>query len=155
MNDLVTREHDKFSNKTITETIKLEVFTHNDYFGHPHYFSINLRHVSTPELQTVVMDIDSIFTHSAIGGDLILLINGTKKISLEPHDQWRTSDPIGNGKDSSYAKYYILSKENLRLLCEAKTIDYQFSSYNNHFSSSFNISVRTTSALFILSISIL
>lgn len=121
MNNLVTREHDKFSEKTTTRSMELQVDTGVQFS----YFYIKLRHISTPNVDSMVIDItyfgpEWLFIRS---GNLVLNINGVENITLNPHDQ---GTEAGGGIVEESA-YYNITAEQLLTLSNAKTIEYKLS----------------------------
>ena len=130
MNNLVTREHDKFSQKTTTTSISLQVDQEITSF------IIQLRHVSAPKIDSMVIDIQYLATDWMFirNGKLILNINGTKNLTLDPHEQG--TDATGHGVMES--AFYNITPEQLLMLCNAKSIEYKLSGSNTYVTGAFN-----------------
>ena len=130
MNNLVTREHDKFSQKTTTTSISLQVDQEITSF------IIQLRHVSAPKIDSMVIDIQYLATDWMFirNGKLILNINGTKNLTLDPHEQG--TDATGHGVMES--AFYNITPEQLLMLCNAKSIEYKLSGSNTYVTGEFN-----------------
>ena len=85
MNSLIKHETDKFSNKTTTETISI-----TDGYE----ISIKFRHVSDPDIDATVMDIEYSRTRGAAEymnlrfGKVVLRLNNKKNYTLIPHENF-------------------------------------------------------------------
>lgn len=118
-NNFLRVEYDKFSNKRVTSMSAITLLE----MGLSSYFKINLRHVSTPE--TEVLLIDLLYSgwdwFDLDKGILIININDIENIELKPHGTYEGGEP-----DKCYEDYYYeINKEILKKICDAKSVDFQ------------------------------
>lgn len=129
-NKFIMVDYDKFKNKRetfmayISLTEKYEEDEDN-YF--PYYLDIRLRHVSVPESEDLLLDVvyagrDWFFLRE---GRLIININNVENITLEPHESY--TKVTNEYRSCEEHEYYIISKEILKKICNAESVDIQIS----------------------------
>ena len=124
-NKFIEVEYDKFTNKRNTSMCPM---TLTEWYGG--YFNIDLRHVSTPKSEGLLIDLyyrgdDWFFLRN---GGIIININNVENISLEPHESYsHVKDSYNYEEDSKCEEedYYEIDKEILKKICDAKSIDIQ------------------------------
>lgn len=115
MNFLTTREHDKFSEKTTTKTIPFSwggvefIFQHvSDQGGENLYIEVH----SCEDDKSLYLD----------SGELIFNVNNTKNIKLKSIKELYALEPYL--KTIKETAFYKITKEQLLLICKAKSIEY-------------------------------
>lgn len=115
MNFLTTREHDKFSGKTTTKTIPFSwggvefIFQHvSDQGGENLYIEVH----SCEDDKSLYLD----------SGELIFNVNNTKNIKLKSIKELYALEPYL--KTIKETAFYKITKEQLLLICKAKSIEY-------------------------------
>lgn len=122
-NKFIKVHYDKFRNKR--ETFMSSISLTKDYL--PYYFCIRLRHVSVPESEELLLDVvyggrDWFFLRK---GRLIININNVENITLEPHESY--TEVTNDYRSCHEHEYYIISKEILKKICNAESVDIQIS----------------------------
>lgn len=120
VNNFVEFINDKFENKTTTK-MKTKFCLKDSGLIDKDSFVIGLRHVSMPNTDDSVVDIeysgeDWFFLRS---GELFININNVENIVLKPHESY--SD-CGHGICLE-SDYYEIDQATLKRICEANTID--------------------------------
>lgn len=125
-NSVIFTENDKFSSKTTTRSHQIS------FQGGLYFYYISFRHVSAPEIDTLLVDVDFHGTGwmHIKDGELVFHINGTKNICLKAHDQGTGIHSTGGTVDES--AYYEITKEEFEELCEAKTVEIKLSGAHNY-----------------------
>ena len=119
-NNFVEIINDKFENKTTTQ-MKTKFGLKDSGLIDKDSFVIGLRHVSMPNMDDSVVDIeysgeDWFFLSS---GELYININNVENIVLKPHESYSDcGDGICRESD-----YYDIDQATLKRICEANTID--------------------------------
>ncbi len=115
MNILTTREHDKFSGKTTTKTIPF------DWDGTTFIF----QHVSDQGGENLYIEVHSCEDDKSLyldSGELIFNVNNTKNIKLKSIKELYAIEPYL--KTIKETAFYKITKEQLVLICKAKSIEY-------------------------------
>ncbi len=132
----VYKKYDKFKNKTVTET-----HYSIDEIG---TCKINFRHISSPKVDALVMDI--YFEHfrsyfELQSGNVILRINNTRNYKLLPHESYRKKElitPIPGEYFEPYtlnieSDWYDISVELLKDIADASSIELQINGYSSSY----------------------
>ena len=119
-NNFVEIINDKFKNKTTTK-MRTKICLKDSGLIDKDSFVIGLRHVSMPNMDDSVVDIeysgeDWFFLRR---GELIININNVENIVLKPHE---SHSDCGHGICSE-SDYYDIDQATLKRICEANTID--------------------------------
>jgi hypothetical protein len=124
-NKFIEVEYDKFTNKRETSMDSMTLLEEYDC-----YFKINLRHVSTPRSEGLLIDLyyrgDNWFFLR--NGKLIININNVENISLEPNESFsHVMDSYDDEEDGKCEEedYYEIDREILKKICDAKCVDFQ------------------------------
>ncbi len=123
-NRFLNVEFDKFTNKTVTsmkDEYKVNASATN--------FTAKLRHVKTPDLDALLLDLkyDGLDWFFLRYGNLIININDSENITLEPHESY--SDTYTGYSDCHCVEsdFYELDQETLKKICDAQTLDFKIS----------------------------
>ena len=123
-NKFICVEYDKFTNKRETSMDSMDLLVEYEY-----YFKINLRHVSTPKSEDLLLDLlyrgeDWFYLNK---GKLIININDVENIVLEPHESYSDMTKIGFELDEKCEEsdWYVISQDILKKICDAKSVDFQ------------------------------
>ena len=141
----ITQDFDKFKDKTSTELVYPAKFSKQffsmwfnagtsdikDYKGFE--FNLSMRHVKTPDLDL------SLINYYYVGadwffianGNMIINIDGKENITLEPHES-NTETGVGYRNAVSETGYYAISKEQLKQVCDAKSVEVRISGSNSY-----------------------
>lgn len=97
-------------------------------------FDLKLRHVKSPELDSIVIDYDWrakdwFFVRN---GKMIVNIDGIDNIELEPHESDTSVGKYG-GTTLQEIGFYNISKEQLKQICDAKEISVRISGGSSYF----------------------
>ena len=115
-------DYDKFANKTVT-SMKDEYRVGANALK----FRAMLRHVSMPDLDSLVLDInyDGLEWFFLSHGNLTININDVENIVLEPHESY--TDTYTGYEDCHCVEsdWYQLDQELLKKICDAKTLDFK------------------------------
>ena len=115
---LRTQTHDKFANKTTTCTC---IIRSEDYYD------IRFRHVSTPNLDVIVLDCNiTTFADQSLYGEIIIRINNLKNYRLSSHENYNTRP----GEEDSV--YYDISRELLKEVADASSVELKIIGINIH-----------------------
>lgn len=107
--ELVTQTHDKFANKTTTCTCIIRS---------ENFYDIKFRHISTPNLDVIVMDCTkTTFADQSLYGEIVIRINDQKNYRLSSHENYSTRP----GEEDSV--YYKISKELLKEIADASSVE--------------------------------
>jgi len=130
-NKFVYVEYDKFTNRRESYMSPMTLdYDDDDFYISEGTFCINLRHVSSPESEGLVLDVrfngeDWFFLRS---GKLIININGVENIALEPHESYAkvVDKPFSRHEtECEESDWYEIDKDLLKKICDAKSIDFQ------------------------------
>ena len=121
MNSLVREEHDRFTERTITRNFEPVEF--GDY-------KISFRHISDPDADSLVMDIDHSSDSDFINlseGIIIIRLNNQKNYKLKPHESYRNRS-VSSGiyyvkvkyEESDYCH---ISKDLLHEIAESSSVE--------------------------------
>lgn len=115
-------DYDKFANKTVTSM-------KDEYNVRANVIELKamLRHVSMPDLDSLVLDLnyDGLDWFFLSHGNLTININDVENIVLEPHESY--SDTYRGYEDCHCVEsdWYQLDQELLKKICDAKTLDFK------------------------------
>lgn len=115
-------DYDKFANKTVTSM-------KDEYNVRANVIKLKamLRHVSMPDLDTLVLDLnyDGLEWFFLSHGNLTININDVENIVLEPHESY--TDTYTGYEDCHCVEsdWYQLDQELLKKICDAKTLDFK------------------------------
>ena len=130
-NNFINVDYDKFTNKktTLMGWFSLDTGGDRPGYGYHEYMKIRLRHISIPNQDSLMLDLeymdyDWIFLRS---GKLIININNVENIVLEPHESFSETVDIGYATRCRECVWYDINQEILTKICNAKTIDFQIS----------------------------
>lgn len=137
-NNFINVDFDKFQNKktTLMEWFLLDLADQRpeEVYGYDIYMKIRLRHISTPNQDSLVLDLEYmdrnwIFLKS---GKLIININDVENIVLEPHESFSKTVKEWSGVIRCRENvWYYINQDILTKICNAKTIDFQISGSEN------------------------
>lgn len=125
MKNLIDVDYDKFADKRVTTTKPMQLIG-EFYRGEPvTTFDINIRHLSMPQDDSLLLDIeysggDWVFLR---WGYLIININNVENIKLKANESWHDHDVIDGGCKCEESCYYVIDQETLKKICDADTID--------------------------------
>lgn len=141
----IKQDFDKFKDKTTTDLVYPSKFTKRyisvwfnagssdvkDYKGFEMSFS--MRHVKAPDLDIALIDYlylgaDWFFLRN---GHMIINIDGTENMTLEPHES-NTDVGVGYYNAVQEIGFYQITKEQLKKICDAKTIDVRVAGGNSY-----------------------
>ena len=115
-------DYDKFSNKTVT-SMKDEYRVGANALK----FRAMLRHVSMPDIDSLVLDLnyDGLEWFFLSHGNLTININDVENIVLEPHESY--TDTYTGYEDCHCVEsdWYQLDQDLLKKICDAKTLDFK------------------------------
>lgn len=136
MSNFISVKHNKFEDKTTTEAKPCKL---------KKGWEFSLRHVSTPTLDDIVLDIhyiarDWFFLRD---GSLIINVDGLKNFAFEPNESYSdvteyndVVDSLTGNSESNVGVmescFYVIPKEQLQAISEAKAIDIQVSGGNGN-----------------------
>ena len=115
-------DYDKFANKTVTSM-------KDEYNVRANVIKLKamLRHVSMPDLDSLVLDLnyDGLEWFFLSHGNLTININDVENIVLEPHESY--TDTYTGYEDCHCVEsdWYQLDQELLKKICDAKTLDFK------------------------------
>lgn len=115
-------DYDKFANKTVTSM-------KDEYNVRANVIELKamLRHVSMPDLDSLVLDLnyDGLDWFFLRHGNLTININDVENIVLEPHESY--SDTYRGYEDCHCVEsdWCQLDQELLKKICDAKTLDFK------------------------------
>ena len=123
-NRFIKVDYDKFTNKTVT-SMKDEY----DVKANVLNFKAMLRHVSLPDFDSLLLDInyDGLDWFFLRNGNLIINIDDTENIVLEPHESYADTYTGYSDCHCVESDFYELNQEILKKLCDAKTLDFKIS----------------------------
>lgn len=117
-------DYDKFANKTVTSM-------KDEYYVRANVIKLNamLRHVSTPDLDTLVLDLnyDGLDWFFLRNGNLTININDVENIVLEPNESYTDTYTGYSDCHCVESDFYQLDQELLKKICDAKTLDFKIS----------------------------
>lgn len=123
-NKFLKVDYDKFASKTVT-TMKDEYNVSANVIR----LKAMLRHVSMPDLDILVLDLnyvgDDWFFLS--NGNLTININDVENIVLEPHESYTDTYSIYDSCRCVEYDWYELNQDLLKKICDAKSIDFKIS----------------------------
>ena len=121
-NKFLKVDYDKFASKTVT-SMKDEYDVRADVIT----VKARLRHVSMPNLDSLVLDLnyvgDSWFFLRY--GDLTININDVENIVLEAHESYTDTYSTYDSCRCVESDWYELNQELLKKICDAKSIDFK------------------------------
>ena len=126
LQDFMAQVVDKFNDKTTsTVNVKLALPT-NEAFNNT---TFGFRHVSTPKFDALILDVmvQHLDWYHFENGELTFNINGVKNIKLKPHNQGKDVATIDHTTYVFENNYYEMTQEQLKELCDAKSLDIQLS----------------------------
>lgn len=93
---------------------------------------LGLRHVKTPDIDSIVIDYryyskDWIFLRN---GTMIINLDGVDNITLEPHE---SDTDVRDGGNIQEVGFWSISKDDLKKVCDAKTISVRISGGSSYF----------------------
>ena len=115
-------DYDKFANKTVTSM-------KDEYNVRANVIKLKamLRHVSMPDLDSLVLDLnyDGLEWFFLSHSNLTININDVENIVLEPHESY--TDTYTGYEDCHCVEsdWYQLDQELLKKICDAKTLDFK------------------------------
>jgi hypothetical protein len=117
-------KYDKFASKTVTSM--KDVY---EVKAHALKFTAMLRHVSMPDLDTLVLDLnyDGYDWFFLRNGNLTININDVENIVLEPHESYADTYTGYETCHCVESDFYELNQELLKKICDAKTLDFKIS----------------------------
>ena len=123
-NRFIKVDYDKFSNKTVT-SMKDEY----RMWAKATTFKAMLRHVSMPDVDSLVLDLNYDGTEWFFlrDGNLTININDVENIVLEPHESYADTYTGYNDCHCVESDWYLLDQELLKKICDAKTLDFKIS----------------------------
>lgn len=123
-NRFIKVDYDKFSNKTVT-SMKDEY----RMWAKATTFKAMLRHVSMPDVDSLVLDLNYDGTEWFFlrDGNLTININDVENIVLEPHESYTDTYAGYNDCHCVESDWYLLDQELLKKICDAKTLDFKIS----------------------------
>ena len=140
-NEFLNVVNDKFTNKTTTRmSYGYNVWQCSDWQRNdPTYcnsfihsrdcpMQMRLRHVSTPNIDSLVLDLDYTFIRDWVflrDGELIININNVENIRLKAHENYSDVDSGPGPVTVSESVYYDLNNELLKKICDAKTLGFK------------------------------
>lgn len=96
----------------------------------------SIRHISLPEIDSLLIDIESFLEDWFFlrDGLFVININDVENITLEPHESYSkvVDDYIGNSKCAESC-FYEINQELLQKICEAKSVDFKISGKTDSF----------------------
>ena len=113
----------------------------NKYLDEWYYFKVNFRHVSTPNIDALLLDLfyrgkDWFFVSN---GRLIININNVENLVLEPNESYsETNETPFYGLTCDESNWYEINQDILKKICDAKTIDFKIIGENKSVEASFN-----------------
>lgn len=123
-NRFLNVDYDKFANKTVTSM-------KDKYYVRAKAIRLNamLRHVSMPDLDALVLDLDydGLEWFFLRDGNLTININDVENIVLEPHESYTNTYTGYSDCHCVESVFYQLDQELLKKICDAKTIDFKIS----------------------------
>lgn len=129
--EFIVKDVDKFNDKTSTKANIALCMDVNEGFNET---TFSLRHVSAPKVDTVVLDVNvqHLDWYFFRRGEITFNINGVKNIKLKAHEQGTDVATVSHATTghTTYvfeSNYYVISKDVLQQICEAKTLDIQLS----------------------------
>ena len=115
-------DYDKFANKTVTSM-------KDEYNVRANVIKLKamLRHVSMPDLDSLVLDLnyDGLEWFFLSHGNLTININDVENIVLEPHESYTDTYTGYEGCHCVESDWYQLDQELLKKICDAKTLDFK------------------------------
>lgn len=117
-------DYDKFASKTVT-TMKEEYDVRANVIG----LKAMLRHVSMPDVDTLVLDLnyDGEDWFFLSHGNLTININDVENIVLEPHESYTDTYTGYDTCRCVESDWYELNQDLLKKICDAKSIDFKIS----------------------------
>ena len=124
MNKFLKQDYDKFKDKTTTtlvNPISVKRSEEHSTMWISEKSDFNLRHISMPDLNTLVMDIHTNIsrTDDLGAGNLLMIIDDSQRYTLKAHESY--SSPYETIKKTSC--WYEISTDLLKAICDAQTID--------------------------------
>jgi hypothetical protein len=117
----IIQSFDKFKNRTDTRwnDPKLSKVFGEDLY--PAYLSLDIRHVKTPEIDSIVIDYVYVSDKWMFlrNGTIIVNLDGVENIELTPYE---SHTDVRNGGICNEIGFYDISKENLKKICDANSI---------------------------------
>ena len=97
-------------------------------------FNLKLRHVKTPDIDSIVIDYDWFAKDWFFvrDGKLIANCDGVENIELDPHESDTSVGKYG-GTSVEEIGFYNISKEQLKRICDAKTLAVRVSGGSSYF----------------------
>ncbi len=139
MSKLVERKEDKFHNKLELITKEITLWSASKLYDYGlswqrHDIKANFRYWSTPEGDTILLDIDYggpdwMFLRE---GDIVIRINNSKNIIVKPHGE--DSNVSSNEGDKIICRevlYYEMSIEDFKDFCAATSVEARVTGGNN------------------------
>lgn len=115
-------DYDKFANKTVTSM-------KDEYNVRANVIKLKamLRHVSMPDLDSLVLDLnyDGLDWFFLSHGNLTININDVENIVLEPHESYTDTYTGYENCHCVESDWYQLDQELLKKICDAKTLDFK------------------------------
>lgn len=121
-NNFLKVDYDKFASKTVT-TMKYEYDVRANVIS----LKAMLRHVSMPDLDILVLDLnydgdDWLFLSN---GNLTININDVENIVLKPHESYTDTYSTYDSCRCVESDWYELNQELLKKICDAKSVDFK------------------------------
>ncbi len=124
MNKFLKQDYDKFKDKTTTtlvNPISVKRSEEHATMWISEKSDFNLRHISMPDLNTLVMDINTTIsrTDDLGAGNLLMIIDDCQRYTLKAHESY--SSPYES--ITKVSCWYEISIDLLKAICDAQTID--------------------------------
>ena len=133
MNKFLKQDYDKFKDKTTTtlvNPISVKRSEEHSTMWISEKSDFNLRHISMPDLNTLVMDIHTNIsrTDDLGAGNLLMIIDDSQRYTLKAHESY--SSPYESIKKISC--WYEISTDLLKAICDAQTIDLRITAQDDN-----------------------